>query len=150
MDLTEYLAAATPQVETIRIGFDDAEIALHVRRLDRTELDALWRKAATKRVLDPATRQYRTEPDPEQLRVLLVERVLTGWDGVTYGIAAQLASKVHPALDGGPQASDPVPFTRDNALLLLARVVNLETEIWREVTKAVERRATEEAAEKKT
>ncbi len=150
MDLEAYLAASPLAVETLHIGIGDAVIALHVRRLDRPELEALYRAANTKRVRDPETGRWRTELDPERLRTLLIERALVGWDGITYAIAAQLANRKPATGPEAPQPDAPVPFSAQNAQALFARVLNLETELWRELTRAVERRELADAEEKKT
>ena len=89
------------------------------------------------------------EINPDRLRKALLDRdIVTGWQGLTQGLAARLSRRVASnGATGDPEAA--VAFTPANVATLLKSVMGLENEIWRELTKSVERRDSEEAEEKK-
>ena len=145
MRLKDYLATLERDSIRMQLGFDNAEFTLLLKPLDRVEFEEISKRCSTPQ-LDPITRQMVPKLNEEKLRKAIVDRVLTGWEGLTQGTVAKLSRRV--CLNG--EADDPVEFSAENANDLLTIILGVENEIWRETLRGVERREADETAEKKT
>lgn len=146
----DFLGGAALVVSRETFGEGETAFEVDIRFVDRKELEAAAEECMT--VIKNRTGVTR-EPDTAKLRKYIRNRLLVGWQDLTY---AKLALLCNRAVPSNGIASTAVPFNADNALRVLehargkvgGEVTNFEDWVWTRSSGLAMERAQAEAAEK--
>jgi hypothetical protein len=132
MNAREYLAGTTAKVatETFRpVADQDDHRAFRVTLTlcSKPELEAMLRSCSTKTLerLPNGQRDWKDSINPTKLRERMAAHV-TEWDGLTYGLLADLANLQTPNGDKSGWADKPVPAETDNVIAAMETVLGFE------------------------
>ncbi len=132
MNARDYLAGTTAKValETFRPAVDTDDhraFAVTLQLCSKPELEAMLRACATK-TLDrtpDGRRDWKDSINPTKLRERMAAHV-SAWEGLTFGLLADLANLQTPNGDKATWAEKPVEASADNVIVVMENVLGFE------------------------
>lgn len=152
MDLSEILGGLSPVVERDTFGEGAAAFEVELRRVDKGQLEALYKKSV--RTVKDRRGNSTTENDVDKFRAGLRDLVLIGWRDLTVAKVAMATGKDASSLNG--KSNVDVPFTPKNAMTMLAlarglvdgQATSFEDFVFERATKLSDQLAAEDRASK--
>ena len=146
-ELEQYVDACDWSPREFVIEMGGRTIRFLLKPCDKPEVERAFKDAAERRWDDKA-KQWTTVTNEKKFRHFIAETCITGWEGWTKGLVAELAGK--KPMNGARQseANEPVEYSVGAAEYLLGKIIGLDGEIFREVLKRADERAAEESGQK--
>jgi hypothetical protein len=145
-------AAAKVATETFRPAADSDDhraFRVTLQLCSKPELESMLRACATK-TLDrtpDGKRDWKDSINPTKLRERMAAHV-TGWEGLTFGLLADLANLQTPNGDKSGWAEKPVDATQENVVVVMENVLGFEDWLLTKLTSLADVLGREEARSK--
>lgn len=156
MNAREYLQGASPKVSDEKFhplddepGDDRRAFRVTLRLYSKRELEQIIRDCSTKKLekQPDGSRTFAPTVDTEKLRARMAGCV-TAWDGLTFGLLADLGNLATPNGDKASWATKPVECSTDNVVVAMETILGFEAWLMQKASALADLTAQAEVREK--